>query len=476
MKKLLLIQIDGLASPYFDKALSQGLLPFTKRLLRQGWIKREIFCGLPSTTPASQMSLLYGLDNIIPGFRFLVKKEHFIFKPTKSKTMKYIEDYIAKYKTKPLLKDGATVFIQFTGGSKRSISFTTIANDKKIIMPFLRYVSNPWHVLVYFIKVGVMCVIDKLENQHVYKQNIKRSTNKIIHLLKRVITELSVGELAAYFTEAAIKKHEPVIYANFPGYDTLAHYYGPTSIFSFNYLTLVDIYLKHIYSQMKRSGEEYEVVIFSDHGQSPSVFQLRFAGSLLRDQLQQLYPSKKIVEHGEGSDKGMVIGTDLYLLDSGGLSLVYAPKQDGCLTKSELETEFPHFCRQVSQLPGIGFILTVNNHEPVISYKGASLSLSLKSMESVLSFASAAEQKLLIRQLIKLIHSPFAADAYIFANVLEDGKVISFENQVGTHGGLGGAQTRSFILSRVFSFQPGTIRDFADLNKLFYSYIYDQKA
>ncbi len=48
-------------------------------------------------------------------------------------------------------------------------------------------------------------------------------------------------------------------------------------------------------------------------------------------------------------------------------------------------------------------------------------------------------------QIHRLAHFPHAGDLIILGAVEPDGKVVAFEEQVATHGGLGGPQTRPFI-------------------------------
>jgi hypothetical protein len=55
---LIMIQIDGLAHPQFERALKHGELPFLRRLLRREHYQLHAhYSGLPSTTPAVQGEL-----------------------------------------------------------------------------------------------------------------------------------------------------------------------------------------------------------------------------------------------------------------------------------------------------------------------------------------------------------------------------------------------------------------------------------
>jgi 1,2-diacylglycerol 3-alpha-glucosyltransferase len=59
---LIMIQIDGLSQPQFERALERGELPFLRRLISANTIRLHAhYSGLPATTPAVQAELFYGV-------------------------------------------------------------------------------------------------------------------------------------------------------------------------------------------------------------------------------------------------------------------------------------------------------------------------------------------------------------------------------------------------------------------------------
>ena len=55
---LVMIQIDGLSQPQFERALAHGELPFLRRLIRrEQYHLHPHYSGMPSTTPAVQTEL-----------------------------------------------------------------------------------------------------------------------------------------------------------------------------------------------------------------------------------------------------------------------------------------------------------------------------------------------------------------------------------------------------------------------------------
>ncbi len=73
---LVLIQIDGLSMTQFQKALQAGRLPFLEKQIRNGrWGCKPMYSGMPSTTPAFQGELFYGVKSCVPAFEFISRSE-----------------------------------------------------------------------------------------------------------------------------------------------------------------------------------------------------------------------------------------------------------------------------------------------------------------------------------------------------------------------------------------------------------------
>src|SRR5213592_3036489 len=69
-RRLLIVQIDGLARSVLEQGLAEGRMPFVRRLLQRGARLVPMFVGMPSSTPAFQMAALYGVHPDIPGFHY----------------------------------------------------------------------------------------------------------------------------------------------------------------------------------------------------------------------------------------------------------------------------------------------------------------------------------------------------------------------------------------------------------------------
>src|SRR5688572_9473581 len=73
--RLLVVQIDGLSRTVLERALTEGRMPFLRRLLqRAGHRLVPMSVGLPTSTPAFQMAAMYGVRPDIPGFHYHDKR------------------------------------------------------------------------------------------------------------------------------------------------------------------------------------------------------------------------------------------------------------------------------------------------------------------------------------------------------------------------------------------------------------------
>ena len=114
---LLMIQIDGLAYPQFQRALKEGRLPFLRGLLgRQGYRLHTLYSGLPSATPGFQGELFYGVKGCVPSFSFLDRRDGKVRRMYDPLAVQEVEKELAS-QGKPLLEGGSAYCDIFTGGA-----------------------------------------------------------------------------------------------------------------------------------------------------------------------------------------------------------------------------------------------------------------------------------------------------------------------------------------------------------------------
>ncbi len=460
MNNVFLLQLDGVSGPVLSAAMNDNLMPFTKSLMEKGWVKRDFFCGLPSTTPASQINLMYGLNDLIPGFSFYIKSKKKVITPFHPETLLIAEDVALKRKPDSLLKDGVTIFTLFTGGAKTSISMSGMAKDKKNIWYASKFFANPVRVFGFFLKILVYLIIERKEHKTV-RGDHSSSLARVFFVVKRMVEEIIDGELAFYFSKQMIREGKPVIYVDFTGYDEIAHDYSPFGKFSMYYLSLLDMYIKGCYKAIQKSKKPYEFIVFSDHGQTPNVSYNEISHETFEASIVRLYPDCKLETKKTDLDFLKQSNEDLVIKDTGNMFLLYDAKRGGKLTKAEFEKQYPDFFGKMSALPGIECVVGRGEHGGVVIAKGKEYQLNDSSVSAFLPTLDEKTKKLVIEHLQVLLDAEFGADVYVIGSITKD-YCVGLTKTPGIHGGIGGDQTTAFIVSNKIEL-PKDIYDFSDI-------------
>src|SRR5947208_12967925 len=72
---LVIVQIDGLSRQALTHAIEEGDMPVLERLVNdEGYRLRSLYSGLPSSTPAAQAELFYGVPLAVPAYEFVDRR------------------------------------------------------------------------------------------------------------------------------------------------------------------------------------------------------------------------------------------------------------------------------------------------------------------------------------------------------------------------------------------------------------------
>src|SRR5262249_7946879 len=110
------IQIDGLGYYVLKGALNRRFTPFLRKLVkRRGWRLERYRVGVPATTPASQLGIMYGANDDIPGFRWLDKRARAIHITKSSAVCAAVEKRIRAASPGGILRHGTSYCNMFAG-------------------------------------------------------------------------------------------------------------------------------------------------------------------------------------------------------------------------------------------------------------------------------------------------------------------------------------------------------------------------
>lgn len=272
---LLLVQIDGLAKAQLEHALKSGRMPFLQQLIKQGGYDLSTFySGLPSSTPAVQAELHYGVKCAVPAFSFLDSETDKIGMMMQTDSAKRVEARLQK-SGEGLLRDGSSWSNIYSGGATAanshfcgtSIGFGDLWRTGKLaqiplfaVLHFVSFLRLVMLLPVEFI-LGLYDAIRGITNGEPFWRELK-------FILLRVFVCIGLRELITIGTKIDLARGLPCIHVNLLGYDEQSHGRGPGSRYAHWTLRGIDRAVKHLHQAARRSeGRDYEIWLFSDHGQ-----------------------------------------------------------------------------------------------------------------------------------------------------------------------------------------------------------------
>lgn len=270
---LVMVQIDGLSQPEFERALAAGELPFLSDLIaREHYAVHPMYAGVPSSTAAVQAELFYGARGAVPGFNFLDSDSGALVRMFEPDTAARIEARLAARGGEPLLAGGSCYVDNFTGGAAEP-HFCPASRG----WPRLGEASLPVRILFVvlnlfsFVRIAALlalelvlaivdCVRGLIAGQDLWRE--------IRFVPMRVGVSVLLRELSTIGAKMDVARGLPIVHINFLGYDEQAHRRGPASRFAHWTLKGIDDAIARVWRAAGRSARrQYEVWIYSDHGQ-----------------------------------------------------------------------------------------------------------------------------------------------------------------------------------------------------------------
>lgn len=275
---LIMIQLDGLSRTEFERAVKSGKLPFLDRMIRRGHFTLESFySGLPSSTPAVQGEIFFGVRTAVPGFEFLRRKAGKVFRMYESTAAAEIQNELEKHCSEPLLKRGRSYLNIYRAGADYS-HYCSQDTARREVMRRLHPVK--WLILsiVYMPKILRLIALTLLEFGLAVVDAVKGLYERedfireMVFVPSRVFFCLVLRELIRFRVMLDIEQGVQVIHANFLGYDEQAHRRGPDSAFAHWTLKGLDRAVRDICRAAGRSAyRDYEWIVYSDHGQERTI-------------------------------------------------------------------------------------------------------------------------------------------------------------------------------------------------------------
>ena len=494
---IIFLEIDGLARPVLEEAMRNGYAPVMKRWMEQGSHSiTEWETDFSSQTSASQAGILHGNNDNIPAFRWYDRSRKEVISSSNPDEVANMEKrhsdgnglLVNNGSSRGNLLSGDAPYVSVTASTMKDLSRFHMTD-------FYAYFINPYN----FARTLLLAIWDIiLENRQFRRARrldvqprLDKSHRGGKYPLLRVFTTIIMRELNVYTLIGDMYTGVSSAYATFVGYDEVAHHSGVESADALDILRKIDEQFGRLETAALQAPRPYHFVILSDHGQSGGATFLQRYGLSLQDLVQRLalqYQVQAITESNEdwghvnvfltdtikndqksgrtigrvmrGSTVGgevmlgpkekeaqeIVEGAQILVLASGNLGLVYGTDLDRRVTLEEIESIYPGLLEGLVQHEGIGFVM-VNSEEHGAVVIGTNSRAYLaegrvEGADPLDGFGPNAAMHLLRYNEFK-----DAPDIYVnsFYNA-ETNEVAAFEELIGCHGGMGGYQTRPFLL------------------------------
>jgi hypothetical protein len=494
----IILQIDALSHADLKRAMQEGHLPFLQRMISSSHALSQWRSGAPSDTAAIQCSLMYGKKSNVPGFYWFDRRKQRPVICSWPLDMAAVETENADGSA-GLFRHGSVYMGMAAGGAQRAV-LTTSALGRTTFPPkltgidvFLLLVLNPWRLMkAAFLTVAEVFI-------ELYEQAVARARRRYvapegIFPLTRAFTHVLFRELTTLGIRLDIFRGVPAIYANYIGYDEVAHHLGPRSTAAYRSLRALDRQVRDVYKAVGSIGlRPYDVYIMSDHGMTESLPFHRLYGQTLgqfiashgvspptaseldsrgyRDMatLQQLEELSAEIGPKTSSATSffvdrmmrlaMRIGTGplqaglaedsqspVLAIYSSALANVYFTQSQTRTDLDDLEALAPGLLRALVDHPGIGLILVKDGVKTAALHAGGTVCLEDASCDELSFLSLYDEPEIVRRQLVALASMSCAGDLMVFG-AFDGTRVVNFEDHGGAHGGLGGVQMFPFMIA-----------------------------
>jgi hypothetical protein len=505
----IIVEIDGLAYDYLRQALRAGYMPYLHRLLLARRLRLARWrCGLPSTTPASQAGILYGNNWDIPGFRWYDKATGDSTMCKLPGAARAIQERIAAGRP-GLLRGGSSYTNMFDGDARLSL-FTLSALGRHRLFENVRGLGflilfglsplrvvrviglSLWTWLVYVVKRFASWVRLRPRGSHF----------TFLGPLLEIFNNVIFREVTTFSVMVDVYRGMPAIYAAYTGYDEIAHHFGADSKEAFRALRGIDGQIRQIDRIRQLYVQRvYDLYILSDHGMTPSVPFHWAYGQTVQELLAEHTGHEVEAGESRGDSEGLPEARIHFLLDeirglearphralsaqllratrqrleerlltevlaadwdlsrrgdiavrnSGSLSHVYLNVTSRPMDLSEIALLYPALLESLITHEGIGLVAGRDGQEVVIAGRTGTLWMGPdgKRLQGQDPLGDLPYPDWAAQQVTRMVRFPHAGDL-VLLGTWDGERVISFEEQVATHGGLGGPQDWPFL-----AFPPG---------------------
>jgi uncharacterized membrane protein YvlD (DUF360 family) len=474
---LVFLEIDGLAAPVLRRAMRDGNAPVLAGWMEEGTHRlHEWETDLSSQTGASQAGILLGSNEDIPAFRWVEKETGRLMTCSAPGDCAEIER--RRSTGRGLLAGGGASRGNLLSGEADEVILTVSRMDaeKRSNAGYRAFLANGFNVtreLVLFAWEVLLEYSAALRQRR--REVVPRGRRGGRYPFLRAALCVVVRDLIVYGVLSDMMRGRPAVYATFSSYDEVAHHSGLERADTLEALRKLDQQFGRIERARRFAPRPYKIVVLSDHGQTQGTTFRQRNGYGLDDLVQRSLTSGSVSGVGGGDEHDAAVGQALQeatggapasggealedphaiVLGSGNLGLIYLMEEKRRLTTEEIEQRHPQLLAALSKHPHIGFLLVRSAEHGALAMNSRGVHYlaqgRIEGEDPLAAFSPGAPAHLLRSDGFEHVADIMVGSFY--DPELEQG--CAFEELISFHGGLGGPQTRPFLLCPVELPAPG---------------------
>ena len=480
---VIIVEIDGLAKNVLCEAIEKGDMPNTKKLIEdKSHTLREWETDLSSQTGASQAGILHGNNEGITAFRWIEKSNgNQMMQCSGPENVIKIEKRITN--GNGLLADNGASRSNLFSGDTDNVIFTLskIVDVQKLYnKAWFSVFSNPSNfarIIVLFLWEMLLEISSQIT--HSIRNIRPRIKRGIVYIPVRAGTNVFMREINTYTLIGDMMTGDvDIAYSTYLGYDEIAHHSGVRDKDAFYALKGMDKQIGRLVEAEKYAKRDYQLVIQSDHGQTNGATFTQRYGETFEDFVKGLLPhdmhvyakmssnedhnsetfipfNKQIkgfkkrtskIRNKDVNEKDELSESEVIILASGNLAMIYLTQWTHRLTYEEITSKFPNLLPGIVDNEYVGFVL-VRSKEKGDMAIGLEGTYYLDSDEIEGKNPLEGYGKNVVRHLKRNSNFDHTPDILVISFYDPVGnEVCAFEELVGSHGGVGGEQSKPFIL------------------------------
>ncbi|MDX6582018.1 MAG: hypothetical protein QOI10_1202 [Solirubrobacterales bacterium] len=467
---ILFLEIDGLGLPILRAAIRDGSAPNMARwIAEEGYHLAEWETDLSSQTGASQAGILLGSNEDIPAFRWVEKETQTMMTCSAPEDCAEIER-----------RRGTGVGLLINGGASRGnllsgeadeviLTVSRMEEEKQANPGYRAFLANGFNVTRTLALFFWEVVLEWTAAARAIRRDVRpRGHRGGIYPLLRAAMCVFVRDLIVFGVLTDMMRGRPAVYATFSSYDEVAHHSGLQRADTLEALRKLDQQFGRLERARRYAPRPYEIVVLSDHGQTQGATFKQRNGCGLDDLVERSLSGGDVAEFAGGDEqtamvghalgeatgrkepkrpKNDVSGRQVVVLGSGNLGLIYLMEEHRRLTLEEINERHPELIGALRDHPHVGWLLVRSSERGplVLGAAGGERPLHggrVSGPDPLANFSPTAAEHLLRTDGFEHVADIMVGSFY--DPELDEG--CAFEELISFHGGLGGTQTRPFIL------------------------------